>query len=497
MERGKEGAFKLYNLRFLPLFAALFILGIFLVKVSEWVAAILGITAILFIFLLWRTKSLKSGAAAILVAALLVGYGAASLSLYLRNEVGLTGYHEVTCRAIEVTAGEESYAVLADEIRAEGSSYGGKIAFETAEEITVGDRVTLSGEVSIKRLSLANIYTALEYRKGAKYAIEADDVSVESGTPPLAYAVREKVRALLVNYEGDRAGAFTYAMLFGDAEYMQDADKSAMREVGVAHVFAVSGLHVGVLAAAFLFLLRKLRVKDGISLLILLPIFGFYAYLVGFTPSVLRASIMVLVSLAASALGERYDGISALSFAAILILLVRPLYLFDVSFLMSFLSILGIHCLAEPIEKGFLRRRCKPWLASALALSLSTTIALIPVSATVFGRISLAGFALNILVVPLASLAYILTLIALLPTLVFPSFGALLGAISFLPLFIAELSGKVASLGLTASYEFSVVEIVLYYAILLFCGKYCLAKKKVKQVAGGTGAAILLILICI
>ena len=501
MDRTKEDAFKLFNLRYLPLFAVTLILGIFCVKLSYIVAAIVGIVAILSFVALFLTKSVKWGVAVALIGVLFLGYGAATLDLYLRNQVGLSGNREITCRVIEITEGTAddettTYYVSADSLRTGGSSYAGGVSFETDMPLAVGDRVTLRGEISIKTLSLQTIYSALEYRKGEKYIVgSATIVSVEAGSPPLSHTIKSKIRETLTSAEGDRAGAFSYAMIFGDAEYMESEDKSAMREVGVAHVFAVSGLHIGVISAAILFLLRKCKVGSGASILILLPIFGFYTYLVGFTPSVLRASIMVVIGLLAATLGQRYDDVSALSLAAILILLGRPLYLFDISFLMSFLSIFGIQSLASPLEKAFLRKNFKGWLAAGLALSISTTVALLPVSAVVFGRISLVGFLLNILVVPLASLAYILTLIALLPTLILPSFGALLGAISILPLVIAELSAAVASLGLATNYAFSTAELLLYYAILAFVGKYSLVKKKVKIVVGVSGGAILAILI--
>lgn len=491
----KEERIKLCNLRILPLFAACLILGIFCVKTSYVVAAVLLGVAALFILLLFWIKALKKGLVIVLIVTLLFGYGLATLELYFRNEVGLTGQVALSCRAVDVTETEDGYQVVADSIKSGGKSYSGRISFETEQAVAVGDRVYLSGEVSIKKLSLDTVYKSLEYRMGEKYTVSPDLLERKEGSPPLDHTIKEKARKTLSCYEGDRAGSFSYAMLFGDADFMEDTDKRAMREVGVAHVFAVSGLHVGVLSAALLFLLRKLRLRDKYSILVLLPLFGFYAYLVGFTPSVLRASIMVTIGLAASALGERYDDISALSLAAMRILLVRPLYLFDVSFIMSFLSILGIESLARPLEQAFLRRKIKPWLAAGLALSLATTTALLPVSAIVFGKISLAGVFLNILVVPLASIAYVLTLIALLLTVIIPPFGALLEAVGKIPLLIAELSGRVSKLGLTTNYEFSTPEVLIYYAVLLFVGKYSLATKKVKFYVGGFGVGILTLLI--
>ena len=497
---------RLFNIRYFPLFAAFFIFGIFCVKVSIAVAAILWVVAAFCAFALFFTKKINRVVAIALVAATFLGYGAARLNLFLRNDIGLQGEAEVTCRVtavstrtIESEEDEEEetviYRVSADSLKCD-KSYGGGVFFETETPLSPGDRVTVRGDVFIRQLSLDSFAEALRYRKGGKYQIDDPEiVSVNAGKAPLSYRVKAAARRILIKSQGSRAGAFAYATLFGDTDYMFESDKSAMREVGVAHVFAVSGLHIGVLAGVLLFLLRKFKLKDGVSLLILLPIFGFYAYLSGFTPSVLRAVIMVSLGLVASHFGMRYDGISSLSFAAIVILLARPLLLFDLSFVMSFLAIFGLQSLTSPLKQAFVRRKMKEGLAEALALSIATTVALVPVSAVVFGRITLVGFLLNVIVVPLASVSYVLTLIGLLLTAIIPSFGAFLGAVSILPTAIITLSTAVASLGLTVNYDFSTAEILLYYAILAFVGKYSLASKKVKLVAGGMGAGVLVALI--
>ncbi len=502
MQGGKEGL-KLFNVRYLPLFAAFLILGVFCVKVSVTVAAILWIVAAFLSAALFALKRVGKIVAVALVLTMLLGYGAARLDLYLRNEVGLNETAEITCRVTDVTevvtetddGDEVTYKVKADRLKS-GKAYGGGISFETDVPLRAGDRVVAYGYVYIQKLSLENFFRALNYRKGCKYVMTDPEIlSAVAGKAPLSDRIKEGARSILIENQGERAGSFAYATLFGDTDYMLEEDKSAMREVGVAHVFAISGLHIGVLSGVLLFLLRKLKVKDGVSLLVLLPIFGFYAYLSGFTPSVLRASIMVCVGLAASHFGARYDGISSLSLAAILLLLARPLFLFDLSFVMSFLAIFGLQSLTTPLKQAFLSHGVKEKLAEALALSLATTAALVPLSAVVFGRITLVGFLLNVVVVPLASASYILTLVGLLLTAVVSSFGAFLNVVSVLPAAIIALSSAVASLDLTAKYAFSTPETLVYYATLGFVGKYSLASKKVKLVAGGIGAGVLCILI--
>ncbi len=499
-KRGKE-PIVLFNIRFVPLFAAFLILGIYCVKLSTAVAAISFACAAVFLFLLVRTKSFSYKTAIALAAFMILGFAISSLAMTLYNDYGLDDYVTIECRVIEVTKkendfGKVTYRVVADSIRHKGDRKSGKVTFSTDEKMTVGDRVLVNGDVSINKLSLKTAFSAMQYRVGVKYSM-ADALvgSVEHKAPPLSYTIRKKARETLVRYESDRAGTFTYAMLFGDSSAMLSSDKEAMRSIGVAHVFAVSGLHVGVLSAAILFLLRKFRAKNWVLFFVMLPILGFYSYVCDFTPSVLRASIMVLLSLAASAIGMRYDSLSSISFAAIAILLIKPLYLFDLSFIMSFLSVLGILSLARPLERAFTRRKMKKGFASALSVSLSTTIALAPVSAIVFGKITFVGIVMNLVVVPLASVTYVLSLFSLLLTIVYSGFGELLIALRFLPVLIADVSVFASKQGVPQNYAFATAEIALYYLTIVFVGNYSLAYRRVKLITAGVASCLMLALI--
>ena len=480
----KDVPFRLFNLRYVPLFAAFLILGIFSISLSYLAAALIIAVALLCLVALVFTRSLTRGVAVVLALTLVVGYLSAFTALHVRNEVGLEGYYTVHCRVVGVRVEEGVYYAEADGLTCGGKRYAGGITIQTDKPLAEGDRVTAIGSVSIRKITFSTAFDALQYRKGKKYAMTADVCDVTPGRPTLAARIRGKIRDLLLRYQGDRANGFSYAMLFGDTSYMEGADLKTMRSVGVAHVFAVSGLHVGVLSAAILSLLKKLKAKGYVRLLVMIPILGFYAYLAGFTPSVLRASVMILLYLTASLLGMRYDDLSALSFAAVLILIIRPLYLFDVSFLLSFLALFGIVSLASPLERAFKKRRMPSFLASALALSVSTSVAILPVSATIFGSVSLLGVLLNVLIVPLASLTYLLTLILLPLAALYSGFGGVLIMLRSLPLAMIEMGEWGASLNVTGEHSFATWEIVLYYATLLFVGKYSLARPKVKLVAG-------------
>lgn len=84
------------------------------------------------------------------------------------------------------------------------------------------------------------------------------------------------------------------------------------RNGGVAHIFAVSGLHIGFLAGVVFFLLRSCRVRGVPKVLISAAVLVFYAGICGFSPSSLRAAVMASVLAAAKETGMKYDGLSSL-----------------------------------------------------------------------------------------------------------------------------------------------------------------------------------------
>ena len=95
----------------------------------------------------------------------------------------------------------------------------------------------------------------------------------------------------------------------------------------------------------------------------------------------------------------------------------------------------------------------------------------------------------------MASVSYVLSLFGLLLTVLIPSFGVVLRTVNFLPLSITELSSRAAALGLSVTYAFSTAGTALYYAVFAFLGKYSLAPKKAKLLAGGMGAGALALII--
>ena len=123
-------------------------------------------------------------------------------------------------------------------------------------------------------------------------------------------------------------------LMFGETSYMDEDLYEQFRLNGIAHVLAVSGLHVGLLYALILRLLGGKR--GALSTFAVLFCLGAYAALSSFSISVLRASLMIALNLLSFHLKRRYDMVCAASFTAIVFLLANPWQLFDTGFQLSF-----------------------------------------------------------------------------------------------------------------------------------------------------------------
>ncbi|MGA7157551.1 MAG: ComEC/Rec2 family competence protein [Acidobacteriaceae bacterium] len=149
------------------------------------------------------------------------------------------------------------------------------------------------------------------------------------------------------------------AMLFGDRTHLTRALRSAFERTGTFHLFVVSGLHVALLAAAFFWLLRRMRMPEGPAVVLTIVIAFAYAELTGFGVPAQRALLMTAIYLIARWLQREITALNALGAAALAVLVLDPRALFEPSFQMTFLVILAIAGLAIPLTERLIQPRIK------------------------------------------------------------------------------------------------------------------------------------------
>ncbi len=205
------------------------------------------------------------------------------------------------------------------------------------------------------------------------------------------------------------------ALLIGDRSEVSREIRDVFNRIGTAHLLAISGLHIGIVATlafmGFRFVLaRSQRVllaawpAKGAALLSLFPVL-FYGLLAGMSPATQRAVIMVMVFLMALLFERERDTINTLALAALVILVISPTALFEISFQLSFTAVFAILYILKHLPFVVKLRSGPPKVYKRPALFLFVSAAAIlgtlPITLYYFNQTSLIGILTNCVMVPL------------------------------------------------------------------------------------------------
>ena len=268
-----------------------------------------------------------------------------------------------------------------------------------ADSIVFGDRLTVCARLK-ERFSHHDDYNDLMRHRGYVGGVAVDGYNVVSKEHLEPTNIQSLAIQKLGKYTKDRAShATVVAMAVGARHDIPAELRAAYSKTGLAHLLAVSGLHLGVVLMVVGLLLIPLRfVHRGHRLAALISIVAvwLYAIMSGSSPSVLRAAIMLTVLLLAHVSSARYNSVNVLSATAFVMLVVSPDYVYDVSFQLSVAAVFGIVVWGVPLRQAI---RSLPWVVSCL-LSLFivggvATLWTMPIISHTFGNIPLVGVLLT------------------------------------------------------------------------------------------------------
>ena len=138
-----------------------------------------------------------------------------------------------------------------------------------------------------------------------------------------------KIEEVFDKYLSDRNNSLMKSIVLGDYSYIEEDEIKGFRDLGIAHVIAVSGLHIGLISVVIIFTLSFVGINKKISILIALLAIWIYGFIIGMPASVLRANISISLLLISHILAKPYDSINTLSFALLVLLLINPFWCFN------------------------------------------------------------------------------------------------------------------------------------------------------------------------
>ena len=343
-----------------------------------------------------------------------------------------------------------------------------------------GDRLTFSGRFRLadtvageeSEYYHARGITLIAYADGGATAvIRPERIPPRYWPAWIAKALKDSVRRCFP----DSAAPLAAALITGDRSGLPGALYSALRRSGIAHVVAVSGLHVSVLSGLLAVLLGRRRHSAVAGILLVF----FFAAVAGDSPSVLRAAFMQSMLLLAPLLGRENDTPTSLCAILLLLLVHNPYAAASVSLQLSFAAVAGI-CLFTgrlwerwdgKLPRKGLGGKALRFAAASLATTLGAVVFTTPLSAYYFGSLSLIAPVTNLLTLWAVSGAFLGALAVALLGLLFPAAAALAAWAAALPVWylqkMAELLSRVpfASVGTDSIYLR--LWLLLGYALLL------------------------------
>jgi competence protein ComEC len=302
-------------------------------------------------------------------------------------------------------------------------------------EFHYGDRLTATGHLATPAESEEFSYKDYLARQGVYAHIQqaqVDFIAPHQGAWlwERLFDFKAHAQAVLAQIFPEPHAALLTGILLGNDSGMSAELKAAFSATGTAHIIAISGFNVGIIAGLFSLAATRLFGRRY-GLWVAVAGIAAYTLLVGAGPSVVRAAIMGGLALTAQQIGRRGYGLNTLAIAAFLMTLINPQTLWDVGFQLSAAATLGLVLYAEPLQNavGALAGR---WLArekakrtAALAselvlLTVAAQITTLPLMAVYFRSVSIVSLAANLLILPaqpalmvLAGLALVLGLIYL------------------------------------------------------------------------------------
>lgn len=280
--------------------------------------------------------------------------------------------------------------------------YGDVLHF-TATPATPSDEEHFSYKDYLAR---KHISTVIYYPRNARLVTDAP------GASPRAWpeSARQKASQVIFSQYPQPESGLLAGILLGLDQDLPESLTKAYQQTGTAHIIAISGFNMGVLAVVFTWLFSRIVNRYWAAFLSALAIV-IYTVFVGGSPAVVRASIMAVTAFGGHLIGRRQSALNALGFTAALMCLVNPFLLWDVSFQLSFAATLGLVLFAEPLQSWADSRlasrlpeeqvaKVSTPLSQYVLFTLAAQLTTLPVIAIHFGRISLSSLLANPLILP-------------------------------------------------------------------------------------------------
>lgn len=306
---------------------------------------------------------------------------------------------------------------------------------------------------------------------GTIEVINGDYSGIRQGLYELRMEIIERLEKLCSDNNGifsiiNNKNGIIGAIILGDKTDLDSDIKELYSVSGIAHILAISGLHISFIGMAIYRLLRR-RFRFLFSAAVSIPVVLSFGIMSGFGISTIRAIIMFILKIIGEVLGRKYDAITAISLAGLVLLVQNPFVVCNSGFQMSFGAIIAI-VLILPIVEEILNTDNK--IIKVLSANFTISLVMNPILAWNYYELPTFSFLLNIVVVPLMSVVIVSSIAGIFCSCIMFGFGKVVifpgCGILELYTFLCNIINKSSVASIVVGQP-KVTIIIVYYAILL------------------------------
>ena len=274
-------------------------------------------------------------------------------------------------------------------IMSRGSIY---VTLQKNEDLKWGDMVALSGRMS----EGFGTYAGYMYKPRIMWWARPEP-------RPWIMSVRDWFAGRVEQMIGGTEAKLGLSYLVGMKTGLPDELKENLRTVGLTHIVVASGAHLAILVGVARKLFGKISRFAGFLFSVIFILV--FMMLVGWTPSILRAGVMTILTLISWYVGRKITSWRMILMVAAATLIINPMFIINIGWLLSFASYAGITILMPKLAKVFYGEQKPGFVGGTILMTVSATLMTLPIILYYYGQVSLISVMANLLILPTLSIA--------------------------------------------------------------------------------------------
>ena len=448
------------------------------------------------------------------VVLLSISFGLLYFSLYSQSadlKIELNAVHTVEGEISQFPQEKyEKYYYILENVKIDGENIDAKARISSEKKLSAQMHDTVKAACFVYENKNADYYLSKEIYLSASISDSENVEIISRNKKSLKYCfeyLRSNIITSLTKYIPKDEAAFLCGILTGDKSEISNSLYIDFKKLGLLHWLAVSGLHLSILAGILNSLLKKANKYVKISVTV--TVLTVFAAITGFPSSVVRSLIMNVLVIFADLFYRKAESVNSLGVAVMAICIHSPFAIYDIGFLLSVFSTLGILLFADRTS-GFLKtkikdskyrviRRFKNSICEGFACSVSAIVFVLPFSVYIFGTVSVIGPITNIIfMIPFTVLFVAAGVVSILYYIPFADFvfKAVSFAVALVTRVILYLVTKIAGLSYTSISVYT-VHFEIWFVITLVLTMLCVIvyKKRFVKFAAAASALIFVIMV--